>query len=120
MGMNKAEKAEMERLRTRLAFRLTEPVEPDIPIPTEYGKATVGWRAFAWRDGYRVEECESSTILHRVLSHVGEGHEAWSQQGIRLHSSKLRALRAARYEMEQIFTRVLREIDVKIEQESAK
>ena len=119
MAMTKAEKAEMERLRTRLALRFTEPVAPDVPIP-DYPEKTRGWRAHTWRDGYRVEECESTSNTHRTLSQVAPGYEAWAQRGIPLHSTKLRALRAARSEMEQTFARALREIDVKIEEEEAK
>ena len=121
MSMTKKEQAEVEALRVRLALRWTEPVNADVPPPLKYGEPnTRGWRAHTWNDGFRVDAAESSFGTHRITSHVSEGYSAWSQQSIPLHSTRERALRAARHEMEKRFAEALRRIDVEIENEARK
>ncbi len=125
MAMNKAERAEMQALQDQLAlakaWRLTDPVEPDIAPPQSGEPDTKGWHVHAYLGGLdlpvRVERATSSVSSHFV------GENAWvrrrdfmsNSQGSRpLYSTKTRALRAGRYQIEQQMLRKLAQIDQQI------
>lgn len=114
--MTKAEKAEVERLKTALclamALRFTDAdEEPDIPIPAPGDKPTSGWQFN--RYSRVVGPAWSASSFH------GDGpakasHMA-TQGGIPLYSTKLRALRALRRNLERLCAEQLRAIDIQIE-----
>jgi hypothetical protein len=113
--MNKKEQAAFaelqEELRLVKAWKLTENVLPDIPVP-ESGH-TQGWTYNKYTKC--VDLAWSKCVTH--------GYGAWKdhprngiQCGIALFSTRERALRAMRYEIEQRFMRELAAIDMQIEQ----
>lgn len=107
--MNKKEQAAFEELMTRLALRFTdEDCSPDIPPPTN----NLLSKGFLFNRHYMsVSKACSSHNAHNPVS-----DEKTLQQGERwLYSSKLRALKAMRQEMEFEFARLLRAVDKKIE-----
>lgn len=104
MAMSKREQAAMEELQTKLrlamAFRRTEPVEPDIPVP-KYGEQTSGWQYIA----YSKRVCRAGSKSHGhwrgMDGEVAAPTEmSWSQRGIPLYSTELLALKALRYAVE--------------------
>lgn len=110
--LNKQQQVELDELRqalaVALAWRRTEPVERDVPPPEGHGLSK-GWDSRAWSGQWRVEKACSSRVSH------GSGWERTSSQGSRhLYSTRERALRAARYELEQEFARTLADIDEQI------
>jgi hypothetical protein len=115
--MTKAEKAEVERLKTALglalALRFTDaPEEPDIPAPIPGAAATTGWTFNKY--SRVVGQAWSESNSHgdgpmRIPARVA------SQQGIPLYSTKLRALRALRRNLERLCAEQLRAIDIQIE-----
>lgn len=116
MAMTKKEKEYVAQLEEQvgiaMALRHTERVDPDIPVPAlSSGIHTQGWTA-----GYdSVRESWSESTRH------GEGRRAStppgsaSQKGIPLYSTKLLALKAVRYKMEQRFANQLWLIDQQIQ-----
>ncbi len=99
-------------MRIARAFRFTEKIAPDIPRPTDSGKHTTGWVHNSYND--RTEQGWSRWGSH------GTGVEPradWSgsQGGKALYSSELLALKAMRYEVEQICAKRLAAIDARIE-----
>jgi hypothetical protein len=125
--MTKAEKQvvadlndEIERLKTQLALRHTAKVEPDVMPPTSCtGGLSTGWHAAAsggWRGlEYRVPEACSSSTGHNI----GRNDRTQSQGSRKLYSTRLLALRSARYQLEQMAAKSLRAVDVAIENELA-
>lgn len=98
--MNKKEQAAMIALRLErdmhAAMWIGDPVEPDVPAP-ESGE-TKGWRAFVLYNAPHVEPAVSSPTSHRSGDNAWEPCAShWSKGSIALHSTKVRALRAARY-----------------------
>lgn len=111
--LNKEQQAELDRLRralaVALAWRRTEPVERDVPPPTSGAPLSKGWDSRAWSGQWRVDKACSSSISH------GDGWDRTTSQGARhLYSTRERALRAARYELEQQFALTLADIDEQI------
>lgn len=111
MAMTKKELAEVEALKTALALRFTDADErPDIPSPGP-GEKTTGWRGNSYSG--RAELMWSEFTSHGNGS-ARSSRLVASQGGIPLHSSKERALRAMRREVERRCAKLLREIDVQI------
>lgn len=98
MSMTNKEKFEMDALRWELcqtkALRLTEPVEEDVPVPTN-GKTINGWLYHVYRNEMRVEKSCTSSISHSF----GNWDKATSQGARKLYSSELLASRAGRAEL---------------------
>jgi hypothetical protein len=115
MSMTKKEKAAFEALLTRAALRATSPVIPDVPPPdhSTNGLAT-GFLFIAPSSPYaRVDIACSSSIHHAV----GYTDKTTSQGARSLYSTRLMALRALRYEVEQECASRLRKVDQMIEAE---
>jgi hypothetical protein len=113
--MNKKEQAAFaelqEELRLVKAWRLTENVLPDIPVPNS--GYTQGWTFNSYSK--IVEYAWSESVVHgrgEWKKHPRNG----SQGGVALYSTKEIALRAMRYWIEQRFMRELAAIDTQIEQ----
>lgn len=125
--MTKKEQLAFEALQCELriarAFRFTESVAPDVPPPDSYTDPVTGWTFHAWSDGYRVGEAWTTSVSHGTGKHVrspsGRINGA-CQNSLRLYSSELLALKAARYALEAIFSRRLAEIDKRIEEQQCK
>jgi hypothetical protein len=116
VSMTKAEKAEVERLKTALglalALRFTDAdEEPDIPAP-EWGKETTGW-AFNRYSLIVTQGWSASTCHGDGPARVKNG--CASQGSVPLYSTKLRALRALRRNLERLCAEQLRAIDLQIE-----
>jgi hypothetical protein len=117
MAMTHKEKALMERLLTQAALRSTSPVEADVPPPERWGEAlTKGFLPVAAgsNDGRVVVACSSSSSRG-----IGRDDAVTSQKAVYLYSTRLRALKALRWEAEQVFAQRLRKIDQMIELEEA-
>jgi hypothetical protein len=115
--LNKQQQAEFDALRqalaVALAWRRTEKVERDVPPPEGVG-LTRGWDARAWNGQYRVDKACSSSVSH------GDGWERTTSQGAHsLYSTRERALRAVRYQIEQQCAETLAKIDAEIAKELA-
>jgi hypothetical protein len=116
MAMNKAEKAMVQGLRVLASLRWTQPVLRDVkpPVPIDdFGSMTTGWDFNAHT--LEVDRWWSTTTSH------GRGVKAESRySGMResqaLFSTKVLALRAMRYEVEQMAARRLASIDARIEE----
>ena len=116
MAMNKAEKELVDSLKLQLALRRTTPVNPDVPIPESSTSAlSLGWLPLAsMSDSARVESACSSVVSHGVGSWIKT-----SSQGPRaLYSTKMLALKALRYQVEGYCAKLLRRVDVMLEQET--
>ena len=116
--MTKKEQATMDELRRELrlakALRLTEPVETDVAIPTDYRELSKGWLYVTNGGGAIVKAC-SSTIHHAR----GQWDRTTSQNPRRLYSTALLAARAGRRELELDCARMLAETDAMIERLAA-
>ena len=117
--MTKKEAAEVERvkheLRLKGALRATTPAEPDIPIPESDSLGLTTGFVFegdtcAWP---RVEPACSSFMAHGI----GRNDRTSSRGGIRLFSTRLLALMALRYAVEQDCCIRLARVDSWIEEE---
>ena len=125
MSMNKAERQDMADLRARLAcamaLRWTEPVEPDVEPPGGGWEHRVGWRVLSAQTTWHMP-CPALT--DSVNSSVGDPHDksfpvkTTSQGTLRLHSTRLAALRAVRHSLEEAAARELDRIDDEIERET--
>jgi hypothetical protein len=113
--MNKKEQAivdaAIKRLRIIAALRWSDDVLPDVPIPTD-STLSVGWLPCF----NRVEVACSSAVFHAL----GRTDKTNSQQPRKLYSTKLRALRALRYETAMRCAEELERIDTQIEAEAVK
>lgn len=122
MAMTKKERAEFDAaitaLRIKGALRWTDEVKPDLDPPKAWGeKHTQGWSVNSY-DG-SVRECWSESSTHGDGVKPTDSKYRSASQGARfLYSTKLRALKAARHELEKQFARKLAEIDAKIEEAS--
>ena len=115
--MTKKEQAIVENLLTQSALRATSEVKPDVPIPGKWGELVKGWKPVAsTSNSARVEKSCSCAGFHSVGSWDGQGK---SQRPIQQYSTKLLALKALRWEVEQDCASRLRSIDRQIEAEEA-
>ena len=116
MSMNKKEQAEVAALRHELgiakALRFTDPVAPDVDIPTSFQKVVNGWNyhVSTW-DGARVEKSCTSSGSHSW----GNWDKTTSQGPRRLYSTELRATLAARSELARLCAEALARVDARIE-----
>lgn len=116
MSMNKKEQEMMEELKAKLelalAFRRTTPVKPDVPPPQGFNVLTDGWLPVGAKGtSARVEPaCSSSTShgIHRT-------DKTTSQNPRSLYSTKVLALRALRWAVEEDCAKRLLAIDRQIE-----
>ena len=115
MAMTKAERAKMDdlerRLREAMAFRFTDPVEPDVEIPEEHGELRKGWL---------FNECAATVacVCTSPIAHGYGGDDDTHLHGARrLYSTRLRALRALRNALERKYAKLLADIDRHIEKE---
>lgn len=110
MSMNKKEKELVEDLYVRLALRFTDTIELDVEIPESFSPNLS--KGFMMNEySFLVTKACSSSIGHSV--HGDE--KTTSQKGIKLYSTKLRALKAMRNAIELKCAKELRKIDVMIE-----
>ena len=116
MAMNKLEKQMVEDLRVKCALRWTSPVEPDVPVPESCELSTGFLPCAARSDSARVDVACSDRVHHGV----GTNTKTTSQGTRRLHSTRLLALRALRYEVEQYCAGLLRQVDAQIEAEESR
>jgi hypothetical protein len=117
VAMNKKEQAAfaaaVRAARVAGALRRTSPVLPDLPPPATSRDLTQGW-TYNSHSGAVSRACSSAVF-----------HSAWTDkktdsQGPRsLYSTKISALKALRYAMEQDFARRLADIDELIAAEEA-
>ena len=115
MAMNKKEQAAMDDLRRELllvkAWRLTPPVERDLPPPPVFCasvKLTKGWDYNVHQP--RVFKACSSSTYH------GYGWEkTTSQRSMSLYSTREKAIAAMRHEAEQSALKRLADIDAMLE-----
>lgn len=120
--MNKKEQAMVEELKERLgiaaAFHRTTKVPTDVPPPAPGGAdgLTKGFMAWSAGTSPRVEPACSSSCFHAF----GRTDNTDSQGSVCLHSTRLRALRALRFEMEEDFAYRLSKVDQQIEKEIAR
>ncbi len=118
MAMSKKDKETLAQIQRYGSFYRTQQVLPDIPAP-EAGSLPVSGLATGYVPvgigGFtsygRVEPACSSTHSHGTGSHT----RTRSQKSIALHSTRSRALRALRWEVEQQFIDVLHKIDKEID-----
>lgn len=116
--MTKKELAEFERLKTALALRFTDaPEGRDVPKPECGSGATSGWLG---NPHSRTVGPHWSEYGSHGTGPVRDSRYCGSQNGIALHSTKLRALKAMRREVERACAKELRAIDIQIEEEEAK
>lgn len=118
--MTKKEKAMVEALLTVAALRPTADVERDVPPPdagSSFGALSTGWDFAGERSDWpRVCEACSSYLYHGIDSHT----KTRSHGSRHLFSTKLRALRALRREIERQCAERLRKVDRMIEEEESK
>lgn len=118
MAMNKAELAMLEEARKQAAFRRTMPVERDLPAPKpgEGGmRYTEGWDFNAHTgDAY---PCWSTSVSHGngPAPKAGQRHISGAQRSVNLFTTKVRALRALRWALEEQAASSLRRVDKEIE-----
>jgi len=113
MAMTKAEKQYLEDVLTQFALRHTQEVLPDVPPPpcgSPFGALTKGFLYNSYNQ--QITKACSSSLYHNFNS-----DEKTNAQGEKwLFSTKILALKAMRYEMEQKFARQLRIVDIMIEE----
>jgi hypothetical protein len=114
VSMTKAEKAEVERLKTALglamALRFTDaPEEPDVPPPKPGGK-TAGWLGNPHSGRVDLHWSKYDSLG------IGADERSCASQGsLAVHSTRLRALKALRRSVERRCAEQLRAIDIQIE-----
>ena len=113
--MTKKEQAAMEAALTAASLRATEGCEPDVMPPTYGQPLSVGWAVVGCGTSARTEPACSSPCYHAT----GYIDRTTTQLSIRLHSTRIKALKAARREVEKECCAILRRIDKHIEQETA-
>jgi hypothetical protein len=120
MAMNKKEQAAFAALQKELrlakAFRLTDPVEKDVPAPQGSQKDTSGWVFNDW--SMEVKPAWSSSVVHGVGYPARRKDIGASQRPISMYSTKVLALRALRRAIEGRAMRDLAEIDRQIEEDT--
>jgi hypothetical protein len=116
MAMTKKERADMnaaiDRAETLAALRWTAPVERDV-MPPERGGYTEGWDFNVY--SMQVWRGWSSCVSHGIGPAPIEGrHHSGSQNARRMFSTKEKALRAMRHEMELQFAADLLKVERRI------
>ncbi len=110
--MKQTKEQEIESLRKELkrhrTFKLTEPVEPDIPPPTEQLARTEGWTYNP--NSMEVRQAWSESEFHGYDKPQGFSNPSYCGP-ISLYSTRVRALRALRYEIELQTIEKLQTID---------
>lgn len=115
--MTKKEQALLEKLLTQSALRATSEVKPDVPPPVVWGGLVKGWMPIASSSSSaRVEKSCSGGGFHGI----GTWEKINSQRSIHQYSTKLLALKALRWGVEQDCADRLRRIDRQIEAEESK
>lgn len=122
MAMNKKEAEYVARLERDLkisrAFKFTDLIEPDVRHSGDLGVIIKGWVYNTFN--HKVRPAMTKANSHYEGSHeYVEGMGGWSQQAIRMYSSKLLALKAMRAEIEREYANDLAVIDEVIEKEQA-
>jgi len=112
MAMNKKEQAMVEDLKVRYALRFTDTVKLDVEIP-DYSTNELSKGFLMNSYALRVTPACSSPSGH---SSTGNDRIT-SQNGVKLYSTKLLALKAMRNELEYRLAKELRKIDIMIEEE---
>jgi hypothetical protein len=120
MAMNKKEQAAFDALKDELrlakALRFTEPVDYDVAIPKSSELRTgFLYNAYLGGSGPRVEVACTDSIYHSF----GRNDRTTTQRAHPLYSTRLRALRAMRHEIETKCARILADVDAQIEAELA-
>jgi hypothetical protein len=116
--MTKKEQAAMEAALTAAALRSTEGCDPDVMPPTYaqgYTALSVGWAITGATEYQRIVPACSSVCSHSV----GRMDKTTSQHPKPLFSTRLKALKQARKEVERHCAGILRRIDNDIAQETA-
>lgn len=118
--MNKKEQAAFDaaileaKINRALRWSDVPYVERDVPLPESMGYSS-GWDCFAYKDTFRVQEAWSSSTSHGTGPVPKPGvYSGGSQDGKLLYSTRERALRAVRCDVEMRFARVLAAIDEEI------
>lgn len=114
MAMSKKERAEFDRivdeLRLVASLRWTEPVAPDVPVPSSISGLSIGYLPIGvMSDSARVSAACSSSTSHG-LDHTRTS----TQQPRALYSTRLLALKALRHIVEHRCARQLASIDKQI------
>lgn len=126
MSMNKAEKAEMERLRTHLALAWPNYPEPqpmsdrDLDLATANGVILTAW--FMNAHSREVTKGWVSCTSHQTSGPIPEDRSRYwsgSQGRGRPYGSEQDALHALRWAVSRIHAGIVRHIDAKIEQMEA-
>ena len=113
MSMTKKERQMFEDLLTAAALRSTSEVKPDLLLTEDMSKPIVGYLPIAeCSDSARVEKYTSTQCTHTPF-----GSSCGSQGGRDLYSTKLLALKALRYKVEESCAVRLRRVDRMIEAE---
>jgi len=119
MAMTKKERAEFDaaiaKAKLLAALRWTSIVQKDVPKPVEYGESSEGFDFNS--DAARIDHQWSEYIRHGDMPKT---NRTAYQEGKRLFSTRLLALRAMRHEVEIECARKLLNIDKQIEVEQAK
>jgi hypothetical protein len=114
--MTRKERDAMEKALTESALRYTAGSEADVPHPTAndaFGAMTTGWAVVGCGGDYARVERACSTLRYHGIG----GDKSPSQQRPKaLHSTKERALRQLRREVELQCSQRLRRIDLMIEE----
>jgi hypothetical protein len=111
--MTKLEQQLVENLEIRLAFHFTEPVEPDLLPPKDFGKIIKGYSFGRYDGNFEIKKSCSSNISHSMWN----PDKPNSQKPISQYSSKILALKGLRYNLEMDYAKKLRDIDILIESE---
>lgn len=123
MPMNKSEKALMEEARRQAAFYRTLPVMPDVVVAALEQAGTGGTLSGFLPVGKLGHAPQVQPAMTTPVSHgIGEHADARGDmiKGSRdLYSSRLLALKALRWQLEQECMTALRDVDREIEQELA-
>jgi hypothetical protein len=125
MAMNKTEQAMVADLKRELAmakaFRFTDDILPDVPIPPA-NETTRGWTFNQY--SRRVAPVVSRYGSHKANWSDDEepefSHVSGSQGGLALYSTKELALRALRRALEGEYARALAHLDATIDAERNK
>lgn len=121
--MTKREQAEMDALRKEVriarALRFSEPVEPDVPIPSGFSELSTGF--YVWANG--PDRVHHRSVAVDVACSSSSGHafgstaKTNSQGPRRLYSSRLLALKAGRADLARQCAESLAWVDEQIEKE---
>lgn len=115
MAMTKKERAEFDaaikQAQVLGALHFTAKVAPDMPIPKS---GTVkGWM-YRFARGWSSSSCVEPSCSTHTAHGFGQNVRTTSQHGMPQYSTKMRALKALRNEMEQEYAEQLRKVDLQI------